>query len=94
MVDNCDDRTEVWQYKLHEEGVFYQRLNFFLVAESMLLVAFGAFFTAKNISSLVLLTLGGLGLFLTLAWMYVSARQLLVIKHVSTEAKTLVPIYK
>jgi hypothetical protein len=40
MTDIPESHQIIWQYKLHEENIFYQRLNIFLVAESMLFVAF------------------------------------------------------
>jgi hypothetical protein len=72
-----------WQYKLHEEMIFYQRINFFLIAESMLFVAFTTLLgsTANYREFLVVLAL--LGFLLGLVWLYVGARQLYVIDYVS-----------
>ena len=80
---NVASSERPWQYKLHEESIFYQRLNFFLVAESMLFVAFTTVWNTTVHRKAMLLSLGILGLLLTGIWAYVGARQMYVIKHVS-----------
>lgn len=74
----------LWSYKLHEEMVFYQRLNFFLVAESMLFVAYSTLLAGSSRQGGMLLGLVVLGILLSLAWMFVSHRQILVIDHISS----------
>lgn len=74
----------LWSYKLHEEMVFYQRINFFLVAESMLFVAYCTLLAGSNRPAGMLSGLIGLGFVLGLAWVLVSHRQIKVIDHISS----------
>lgn len=78
----------LWSYKLHEEMVFYQRINFFLVAESMLFVAYSTLLAGSNRQGGMLLGLIVLGFMLCLAWLLVSHRQIRVIEHISNVCRT------
>jgi hypothetical protein len=88
------DGSILWQYRLHEDTIFYQRLNFFLVAESMLLVAFATFVSGPENSWVVRLIITALGLCVTFAWLYVSHRQMIVIRQIQQVAENHVPTYK
>ena len=56
------------------DHLVYKRLNFFLMFESVLLVVLGVLLSRPTTSKMVLLTLIGLGLVLTLVWGYAQAR--------------------
>jgi len=88
------DGSMLWEYRLHEDTIFYQRLNVFLVAESMLLVAFALLFSSPEKSFFVPLIVVILGCFLTAAWLYVSHRQMVVINQIRMEAEKAVPTYR
>jgi hypothetical protein len=56
---------------LHSENLFYQRANFLLVAESLVLVAYSA---VENVSSLRARAIALFGVVSTVAWFYISIR--------------------
>jgi len=87
--------TMLWQYKMHEDAIFYQRLNFFLVAESMILVAFATFFSSSHPSAAgIRIVIAALGCVVTLVWGYVGARQRNVMQPIIAEAEKAIPVYK
>ena len=62
-----------WDWLLHEDNLFSSRINFFVVAESMLFIAF-----AINSYAILKLTiiLGLTGILFVLIWLYVSVCQI------------------
>lgn len=88
-----DEIQRLWQYKMHEEDIFYQRNNFFLVAESMLLIALATLFNATRAGFLIIFVLAALGCVLTLIWIYVSSRQLVVIQQIAKESEAVFHVY-
>jgi hypothetical protein len=87
------EATMLWQYKLHEDSIFYQRLNFFLVAESMILVAFASLFSSSHPQKSAMVTTGILGCVVTFIWGYVGARQRNVVAQIVKEAEAVIPMY-
>jgi hypothetical protein len=85
-----DDR--LWAFTLHEDGVFTSRQNLFLVAESMLVVAYTTALEASagGDSALVIAIIA---LLLTLAWLYASARHSRIVESVQEHAKARFPEY-
>lgn len=69
-----DECTRAWEHLLHDENVFNDRLNFFLLAEAMLLV-FHAEVIGK-VSGAGLLAIGSLGVVITVLWLVINARQI------------------
>jgi small-conductance mechanosensitive channel len=90
---SSEDAEKLWQYKMHEEDIFYQRLNFFLVAESMLFVAYTTLFASPRSIFSVIIVLSTLGSILTLVWIYVSSRQLNVMRQIAKESQEAVNVY-
>jgi hypothetical protein len=83
---HCD---RAWQHALHEENVFNERLNFFLVAEAMLLV-----FHAEVIGKIgddELLAIGVLGLVITFLWVIINVRQIADLEVAKRELRLCVP---
>ena len=62
-----------WDWLLHEDGLFSGRINFFLIAESMLFIAF-AINSYENPHLTTVLSMAGL-LFVAI-WLYVSIIQI------------------
>lgn len=87
----ADER--LWQFTLHEDDVFNGRQNLFLVAESMLVVAYT---TALDASSghASATTIATAGLLLTILWLYAGARHALIVDLVQKEAKSRFPDYE
>jgi hypothetical protein len=82
----------LWAFTLHEDGVFNSRQNLFLVAESMLVVAYATALDAKASGSATTIALTAL--LLTLGWLYASIRHTLIVDHIQTRAKDTFPDYK
>jgi hypothetical protein len=65
----------LWEWNLHEDELFFNRANFFLVAESMFFTAFAALVVASSSASLaIVLGLGGLGI--SILWLHIIFIQL------------------
>lgn len=82
----------LWEYRTQEENVFYQRINFFLVAESMLIVAYTTVF-AKEGLGFSAQTVIALGFLLTVAWVVVSHRQRVAYSHIRDIVVSVCPEY-
>jgi hypothetical protein len=93
MVANLGEREQerLWEFTLHEDGVFNDRQNLFLVAESMFAVAYAMALDAKRGG--VALVIAIVGLLLTLAWLYVSVRHSLIVDLIQQKAKEQFPDY-
>ena len=66
-------RKRVWEHALHEEKIYNERGNFFLVSEAMLFVFFATLGTDTQTWALYLIS--ALGLCLTLMWVIIAIRQ-------------------
>jgi hypothetical protein len=83
---NAKDLTEVererlFRHGLHEEGVFYNRLNFFLVFESLLFAAVIAHVTRNDAQPLEVTTLVCVvGIIGSVVWWYAQANKLVLLK--------------
>jgi hypothetical protein len=93
MSDEEHRREEdrLWAFTLHEDGVFNSRQNLFLVAESMLVVAYTTALSAKASDSATVIAV--IALLLTLGWLYASIRHTLIVDSVQLEAKARFPEY-
>lgn len=80
-----------WQHALHEENVFNDRLNFFLLAEAMLLV-FHAEVIGK-VGETGLLLIGALGVIITILWVIINARQIGDLEDAKAKMRTCLPDY-
>jgi len=84
----------LWGYRIQEENVFYQRINFFLLAESMLFVAFATVVGGDGERRLFVHAIGWLGVLLTTIWLYVNRRQKRVYEHLRRYVEEACPEYK
>jgi hypothetical protein len=80
-------RNRIWQHRLHEDLVINDRQNFFLVAESLLIVAFSELYTHAAPAVIV----AGAGLVLTIVWAYVAKRMLAIVEGVDRRAREELP---
>ncbi|PWH12404.1 MAG: hypothetical protein DDG60_13365 [Anaerolineae bacterium] len=91
--------NRLWQHGIHEDEIFNNRLNFFLVLESVLFAVVAMLLSAsaggntpqKQIIILRLIAI--LGLALTVVWTYVQARQKYVLDRLQTRMKKYIPEY-
>lgn len=82
----------LWDLTLHEDEVFNSRQNLFLVAESMLVVAYTTALAAsggRDSASVI----AAIALLLTLSWLYAGARHLWIVDSVQMRAKAAFPDY-
>jgi hypothetical protein len=89
-----DQINRLWDYKLHLENIYYNRHNFFLVFESVMLGVVGVLFSRSNPERLVLKVIAILGLSLTIVWGYAQARQVQIIDDLETFLEGVVPEYR
>ena len=72
---STEQKNRLWEQHLYSDEVFNNRLNFFLVFESVLLAVIGVLFGKSSSEKLVLVTIIFLGFIITLLWGYTQARQ-------------------
>ena len=92
--DVRDQANRLWEHGLHEDSVFNERQNYFLVAESMLLVAYATLLSAQQPKIFIAKVIASFGVLLTLAWIYVNARQWYVLRHLRERCITVLPDYE
>lgn len=91
-----DQVARLWEHGMHEDKIFNNRLNFFLVLESVLLGVVAMLFGQNNPSSnrdFVLRVFMFTGLAITLLWAYVSARQKYVFDSLKERLREHLPEY-
>jgi len=72
-----DERERLFAHGMHEEGVFYNRLNFFLVFESVLFAATLSGFSGKDAPPrLITIPICILGVIVSLIWWYAQVNKL------------------
>jgi hypothetical protein len=87
-----EEERRLWEFTLHEDGLFNERQSLFLVAESMLAVAYTTALVANN--SAIALAIAVIALLITVMWMYVSARHARIVDLIQEKAKDTFPEYK
>jgi hypothetical protein len=94
---DSDQLNRLWEHKLHVEDNFYNRLNFFLIFESLLLssVVSAVFNTSPPLSGrAVLIIITCLGFLLTILWGYAQARQKYLLDDLRAYLRELLPEYQ
>jgi hypothetical protein len=76
-----EEKERIFTHGLHEEGIFYNRLNFFLVFESLLVAAFASSLSATGappteINILVCVV----GFFVSVLWWYAQVNKLVLLR--------------
>jgi hypothetical protein len=74
-----EERERLFTHGLHEEGIFYNRLNFFLIFESLLFAAAVAGGGDKPPKAVVV-SLSILGLIVGVIWWYAQVNKLVLLK--------------
>jgi hypothetical protein len=100
--DLRDQANRLWAHALHEDNDFMQRGNYFLVAESLLVVAYAALFatnqqagvTDQRNELLAARVIAAFGFLLTVCWSYVARRRWLYRDYVYRRAEDLLPEYR
>lgn len=71
---DAEAKQRMWSHALHEDTVFNDRLNFFLVFESVLFGVLGAFYTRPEIDARIVQLISLFGLAVSLIWFYIQVR--------------------
>ena len=83
-----DQRARLFAHGLHEEGVFYNRLNFFLVFESLLFAATMSVLASTTPLARPLVTLMVImGILVSLVWLFAQVNKLVLLKTLERRAK-------
>ena len=93
-VTNEAERDRIWEHRLHEDTQFNQRLNFFLIAEAMLVVAATQVLSSGAPRAWLGAGISVVGLVLTLAWAAVNRRQVEIMDHIGNRAKEMLPEFR
>ncbi len=92
-LDN-DQLNRLWQHALHAQNRFDNRLNFFLIFESVLLGVVTALYSKSLSTNPMLITVICLGFFLTILWGYTQIREKFLFEVVEKRLEEEVPEYK
>ncbi len=86
--------NRLWEWALHEDHLFTNRVNFMLVAEAMLFAAFASLLAGNSPHIVVLIAIGITGIIVTLVWLYTTAVQIFsTAKPIQTILKQVIPEY-
>lgn len=88
------ERDRIWEHRLHEDTQFNQRLNFFLIAEAMLVVAATQVLSSDAPRPWLGIGISAVGLGLTGVWMAVNRRQVKIMHHIQDRAKNALPEFR
>src|SRR5690242_7042720 len=89
-----EQRNRLWEHGLHEDTIFFNHLNFFLIFESVLLGVVGVLYSRPQPSTLMLRIIIILGLSLTLVWGYAQSRQKHMLNILQARCYEFIPDYK
>jgi hypothetical protein len=95
--DRRDEDNRIWSHGMHINDSIIQRGNYFLVAQSMLIVAYSLLLSSGRQSSdlsLVAKVIGSLGVLLSAMWGYVSWSGTKYLRHVQRIAFVRLPEYR
>ena len=93
MVGN-DALNRLWEHGNHEDTMFSERLNFFLVFEGVLIAVVGQLYAQTPHNVLVVKATIVLGLLTTLIWGYVQIQQKIILEDLIERSRELLPEYR
>jgi disulfide bond formation protein DsbB len=86
-----EEKRRLWELTLHEDLLFSERHGLFLIAESMLTVAYVE--AAKAGKTSIALAISAIAMILTVVWVYVSGRHTKLTSILRDEAERVFPEY-
>ena len=84
---DSDQINRLWQHAAHSQNRFDNRLNFFLVFESVLLGVVGVLYSRPSPAKIMLIALICLGFVLTVFWGYIQARERYLLNDLEAQLK-------
>lgn len=91
---DSDQVDRLWQHRLNVNSNFNNFVNFFLLAESILLAVVGMLADKPMVTKPIILSLIALGIILTLVWMYVQGKQKYILDILKKRCEEFMPEYK
>jgi hypothetical protein len=91
---DSDQINRLWQHAAHSQNRFDNRLNFFLVFESVLLGVVGVLYSRPSPAKIMLIALICLGFVLTFFWGYIQARERYLLNDLEAQLKEVAPEYR
>jgi hypothetical protein len=89
---NEQEQKRLWEFTLHEDELFNERQGLFLIAQSMLAVAYTT--ALLGTGHAVARPIAIVALVVSVMWLYVSARHTRVIGLIQSKAKETFPEYE
>ena len=90
-----DDRErQIWDWGIHEDNLFDSRLQVFLTAHAILIMAAGFAVQKEHPSQKFLLLLSVLGLVTSLAWVVVQFQSHLIVQRLEREFEQHTPLFR
>ena len=80
-----EELRRLWEHGLHEDNVFNERLNFFLIFQSVLYGVAGALLSQQESKIVIVQLLAGFGTLLSGICAYVQGRQKFVVQDLARE---------
>jgi hypothetical protein len=90
---NSDQMQRMWDQLMHEDNLFSDRLNFFLVFESVLLGGASAIYSRSSSDLRILQATSIFGLVITLLWFVIQARHKQGLDVLKIRTRALFPEY-
>jgi hypothetical protein len=84
----------LWRQEMHEDRVFNSRSNFFLLSESLLLIAFAFIWSSKTAHDTVLYSIALFGFLLVAFWLYVQSWQMANLEAIKRQLRVVDDIYR
>ena len=96
MLQSLDNEQvrRLWEYRLHINSNYYNRLNFFLVFESVLLGVVGVLYSKPGSAALLVKMIILLGLSLTVIWGYAQGRIKYLLDYIDEQVAKVAPEFK
>jgi hypothetical protein len=96
MAENLDKDAinRLWAHGFHEDTIFGERLNFFLVFEGILIAVVGQLYSQSPRNILVVKATIVLGLLTTIIWSYVQIQQKIILEDLLERSREAIPEYK
>jgi hypothetical protein len=86
--------TRIWEHLLHEDNIRYQQGNLFLVAQSLLAVAYSTILTASDKNLPAARAFAAFGFTSTLIWIYTGRRHMLYWRAMRDRVSARFPDYE
>lgn len=89
---NLEAKNRLWEYAIHEDKLFHDRLSFFVVLSAALLGIVGVLYTKQPpIAKSLLILLAILGVVLASVWLFIQLRHWACLEHILKKLRNHLP---